>query len=122
MPRVRWRKQPEGFLKLNCDVSFIQESKSGSWGFLIRDHDEDVVMLGRGRINNVLSAFHDELIACLQGVQVASNIGIGKLILETDALNVQLALQSQSFDVRPEGGLIEELKSLSKLNLSEFVC
>jgi len=119
---VRWRKQPEGFLKLNCDVSFIQESKSGSWGFLIRDHDGDVVMLGHGRINNMLSALHDELIACLQGVQVASNMGIGKLILETDALNVQLALQSQSFDVRPEVGLIEELKSLSKLNLSEFVC
>ena len=78
--------------------------------------------LGHGRINNMLSALHDELIACLQGVQVASNMGIGKLILETDALNVQLALQSQSFDVRPEVGLIEELKSLSKLNLSEFVC
>ena len=89
---------------------------------MIRDHDGDVVMLGHGRINNMLSALHDELIACLQGVQVASNMGIGKLILETDALNVQLALQSQSFDVRPEVGLIEELKSLSKLNLSEFVC
>ena len=89
---------------------------------MIRDHDGDVVMLGHGRINIMLSALHDELIACLQGVQVASNMGIGKLILETDALNVQLALQSQSFDVRPEVGLIEELKSLSKLNLSEFVC
>jgi hypothetical protein len=38
---------------------------------------------------------------------VASNLGIGNLILETDALNVQQALQSQLFDVRPEGGLIK---------------
>ena len=79
-------------------------------------------MSGRGRINNVLSAFHVEVIVCLQGVQVASSLGIGKLILETDALNIQLAMQSQSFDVRPEGGLIEELKSFSRINFNEFVC
>jgi hypothetical protein len=89
---------------------------------LIRDHNGDVVMMGRGRINNVQSAFHAELIACLQRVHVASNVGIGKLILETDALNVQLALQSQNFDVCPERGLIEELKSMSRLNFNEFIC
>ena len=31
-------------------------------------------------------------------------------------------MQSQNFDVRPEGGLIEELKSFSRLNFSDFVC
>jgi len=40
---------------------------TGSWGFLIRDHVGEVVMTGRGRVNSVLSAFHAELIACLQG-------------------------------------------------------
>ena len=53
---------------------------------------------------------------------MASNLGIGKLILETDALNVQSALQSQSYDVRPEGGLIEELKLFASLNFSDFTC
>jgi hypothetical protein len=43
---VKWSKPPEGFLKLNCDASFIQETMAGSWGFLIRDHDGDVVMTG----------------------------------------------------------------------------
>jgi ribonuclease HI len=89
---VKWSKPPEGFLKLNCDASFIHETRTGSWGFLIRDHDGDVVTMGRGKINNALSAFHIELIACLQGVQVVSDMGIGKVILETDALNVQQAV------------------------------
>ncbi|XP_066373674.1 uncharacterized protein [Miscanthus floridulus] len=119
---VRWQKPPEGYLKLNCDASFINETKAGSWGFLIRDHDGEVVMSGRGRISYALSAFHAELIACLQGVHVASNLGIGNLILETDAINVQTALQSQSYDVRPEGGLTEELKSFASLNFRNFTC
>jgi ribonuclease HI len=118
---VKWSKPSEGFLKLNCDASFIQETMAGSWGFLIRDHDGDVVMTGQGKINNALSAFHIELIACLQGVQVVSNLGIGKLILEIDALNVQQAVQAQGFDILPEGGLIEELKSLTWFNFNVFV-
>jgi hypothetical protein len=81
-----------------------------------------VVLIGRGKINNALSAFHSELIACLQGVQVASDLGIGKLILETDALNVQQVVQAKDFDIRPEGGLIEELKSLARSNFNAFVC
>jgi ribonuclease HI len=119
---VRWQKPPEGYLKLNCYASFIAETKTGSWGFLIRDHDGEVVMSGRRRISYALSAFHAELIACMQGVQVASNLGIGNLILETDAINVQGALQSQSYDVRPEGGFTEELNPFASLNFSNFTC
>jgi hypothetical protein len=66
--------------------------------------------------------FHSELIACLQGVQVASDLGISELILETDALNVQQAVYAKGFDTRPEGGLIEELKSLARSNFNAFVC
>jgi hypothetical protein len=40
---------------------------------------------------------------------VASDLGISELILETDALNIQQAVQAKGFDTRPEGGLIEEL-------------
>jgi hypothetical protein len=79
-------------------------------------------MTGRGKINNALSAFHSQLVACLQGVQVASDLGIGKLILETDALNVQQVVQAKDFDTWPERGLIEELKSLARSNFNAFVC
>ena len=58
----------------------------GSWGFIIRDNDGDVVLIGRGRINHLLSAFHAEVIAGLQGVLAALNLGVSRLILETDSL------------------------------------
>jgi hypothetical protein len=43
-----WRRPPEGYLKLNCDASFIPSELCGGWGFLIRDNDGEVVLSGWG--------------------------------------------------------------------------
>jgi hypothetical protein len=67
--KQKWRRPPPGVLKINSDGSFLPNEKAGSWGLLIRDNDGDVVQAGRGKINNLLSAFQAELIACLHGVQ-----------------------------------------------------
>jgi hypothetical protein len=37
----------------------------------------------------LLLAFQTEFIDCLQGVQAALNLGIGRMVLETDALMVK---------------------------------
>lgn len=63
-------KPPDNVLKLNTDGSFWPNEKAGSWGFLIRDRDGDVIMTGRDKVDNLLNAFQSELIACLQGIQV----------------------------------------------------
>lgn len=68
--REYWSKPP-GVLKLNCDAAFQSRNMSGSWGFIVRDSDGDVVLAGSGRVNHLLSAFQAELIACLHGLQVA---------------------------------------------------
>jgi hypothetical protein len=47
----------------------------------------------------------------MQGVQAALNLGIGRLILETDALMIKQAMSSDEFDAMAEGFLLEELKS-----------
>jgi hypothetical protein len=62
--KAKWSKPPVGVLKLNCDASFLPSSSSGSWGFLVRDDVGDVVVSGRGRVDHLLNAFHDEL-GCL---------------------------------------------------------
>ncbi|XP_066364948.1 uncharacterized protein [Miscanthus floridulus] len=119
---IKWTKPHDGVLKLNCDASFKAENMSGSWVFLIRDHDGNVVLTGRGRLNHVLSAFQAELISCLQGVQAAANLGVGKLILETNAQMVQQSMRSDIFDAMPEGALVEELRFLARVNFIDFVC
>ena len=60
----------------------------------------------------MLSAFQAELIACMQGVQAALNLGISRLLLETDALMIVQAMNSDVFDAMAEGVTLEELKFL----------
>jgi hypothetical protein len=46
----------------------------GGWGCIVRDSDGDVM----------IETLEDEVIACLQGVQAAIDVGIGH-VAETDA-------------------------------------
>ena len=58
----------------------------------------DVVITGRGRVDHLLNAFHDELVACLRGIQTGVDLGIGHLIVETDAKLVVQAVSTNDFD------------------------
>jgi hypothetical protein len=124
MQRVRhwahWTKPPEDVLKLNVDASFFHESKAGSWGFLIRDSDGDVMLTERGRVNHLLSAFHAELIASLRGLQRAVDLGIGHIIVKTDAKEVVAAIKTRSYDGTAVGSLIDEIRTLLRLNFLSY--
>jgi hypothetical protein len=41
-----WSRPPPGVLKLNCDAAFSEDSKSGGWGWIIRDSDGVVITAG----------------------------------------------------------------------------
>jgi ribonuclease HI len=120
--KKKWCKPPENVLKVNIDGSFKPNEMNGSWGFLIRDSDGDLVKTGRGKVDNLLSALHSELIACLQGVQIAADLGIGQLILETDAQEVVSAMNSSAYDDSVLGCLVEELKFQASVNFVSFAC
>jgi hypothetical protein len=118
----RWERPPEGMLKLNCDASFYEEGNYGGWGFIIRDSDGDVVLAGWGRVNHLLNPLQAEIIACLQGVQAASNLGIAHLFVETDAVKIKQGWESNQLDLSATGYLMEELKSLTSANFIRCVC
>jgi len=95
---------------MNRQVMYIwysRDCRSGSWGFLIRDSDGDVVVTARGKVNHLLDAFHPELIACLQQIQVAVDLGNGRVIVETDAQKVVKAIKNNLYDNSTVGHLIE---------------
>ena len=75
---------------------------------------------GWGRVDHLLNALEAELIACLHGVQAACNLGIGNLILETDATLAKQALTTDDLAKSMYGGLIDELKSLVSSNFINF--
>ena len=66
-------------------------------------------------------AFHAEVIACLQGIQRAADLGVQRVILETDASMVAQAVKSTDYDRSSAGGLIWEMKDLLASNFASFV-
>ena len=36
-PKPKWSRPPPGILKINTDGAYVQETKKGAWGFIIRD-------------------------------------------------------------------------------------
>jgi hypothetical protein len=115
----KWEKPSSGLIKINCDAYFQENLKSAGWGFVIRDDDGDVIQAARGKLNHVLDVFQAELIACLQGLLI---FGITKIILATDAIQVQQAIASEEENFLPMGGLLRETKEIAMLNFSSFSC
>jgi len=90
-------------LKLNVDGSFSKEKRQGSWGYVIRDNEGDVIQAGEEKILHALDAWYTELYACINGVKAAQSMGIHNFILETDALLTKQAMQGCGFRLSPLG-------------------
>jgi len=86
--KQKWSRPPSDFIKINCDGAFAQEYLTGGWGYVMRGSDGQIICSGCGRLNNVMEASHAEVIAALQALQRATDMGMQNVILETDAATV----------------------------------
>ena len=66
----------------------------------------------------MLEASHAEIVACLQAAQRAIDLGVQKLILESDAMTVIQAVNSSVFDRSSASGLLWELKECLSSNFT----
>jgi ribonuclease HI len=116
--RIDWNAPPPGQLKINSDGSFIQETMQGSWGFIVRDHDGEVVLAGADHIGSIPDAFTAEAAACAQALQAATDQGISRVQVEVDSTVLQQALQTSSMDLATCGMLLRDTRAL----LNEHLC
>jgi hypothetical protein len=107
-------------LKINIDGSFCRGTGKGGWGFCIRDSNGDVCGAGMGQIAHVADALHAETIACLKAIEFAVELGMGRIIIETDATLLKSALQSSEFDLARHGVLFREAKFLLLTNFLDY--
>lgn len=112
----RWSRPGEGVIKINCDASFYAQNNDGGWGYIARDSDGDVVLASKGKIECAMNSFHAELVACLQGVQAAIDMGVTRVIVETDATMVKQAVQTDDYALDGVGGIVKELKEALHFN------
>jgi hypothetical protein len=71
-----WRPPPEDFYKINSDGAFHSKTKSGGWGFLVRNSLGDVLLATAGNIAHAASAIQTEAIAALKSIQQAAQFGM----------------------------------------------
>jgi ribonuclease HI len=103
--RKSWKPPPDNTVKLNCDGAFSRGNRTGGWGFVIREWDGGVISADYGKLDKVGEAFHAEIIACLQGLQRAVDLGVQRVILETDSSMVVQAVKSMDYDLSSASGL-----------------
>ena len=100
------------------DAAFKPNTGQGGWGAVIRNAEGVVVRAGAGNLNRVMDAFHAEMMAAREGVRLAAEAGMGRVILETDAMLVKFALQNDSFRLSTLGGIIWDIKTLAASSFS----
>jgi len=54
-----------------------------------------MILVGRGWLSHILDPFQVEVVACLQGLQAAIDLGITKVQLETDAFQVKQVVDTR---------------------------
>jgi ribonuclease HI len=68
-----WEPPPRGWLKVNIDGSFMQETENGATGVVIRDHMGHTILAGGSIITKCHSAEEAEANALLDGCRLAMN-------------------------------------------------
>ena len=106
----RWLPPPADVLKFNVDGAHIPNTQMGAWGVVVRDSDGAVVAARAGRLERVPDVFSAELEAVERTLDVAAELGVVHLIVETDALLVEQALNKRGPDFSRQAQMIDYLK------------
>uniref|UniRef100_A0A8I6YAX7 RNase H type-1 domain-containing protein n=1 Tax=Hordeum vulgare subsp. vulgare TaxID=112509 RepID=A0A8I6YAX7_HORVV len=115
-----WTKPADGTLKINSDGSYNKETLTGGWGYIIRDHEGDVVVSAAGRLHHVYDALQAKAEACIRAIYKAQELGIGNVVLETDASTLVSAIKTSRYDLATNGSLFQEIKAFVSLNFISF--
>uniref|UniRef100_K3Y2V9 RNase H type-1 domain-containing protein n=1 Tax=Setaria italica TaxID=4555 RepID=K3Y2V9_SETIT len=111
-PCSRWKPPPANYYKINVDASFYDSSKQGGWGFISHDCEGNFLEEGAGNVPRVASALQAETLGVLRSLERAAELGMTRIILETDAGVVGKAIMSSELDRSPNGYLFRQIREL----------
>ena len=78
--------------KLNFDGALCQSSRKAGFGVIIRNNEGLPMVSLMGSKTNVIDPYAAEVFAAIQGLQLAHDIGIKKVIIEGDSASTIKAL------------------------------
>lgn len=90
----RWRAPPRGWIKINTDAAFKQSSNIGVSGIVVRDQN-GTLLTGLAKKHAAGSSFMAETLAMRDGIFLANSLGLHRVILESDSLEVVQACRKE---------------------------
>ncbi|KAL2893116.1 hypothetical protein RDABS01_009025 [Bienertia sinuspersici] len=116
---TQWSPPPNGWNKVNVDAHVLEGSKT-ALGVAIRDSNGEIKAIGARNICPTYTE-HAEAEAARFGVLLVRRLGISKIVLEMDALNVAQAIKIEVKRSTPIFLIYEDIK-LYKQMFEEFSC
>lgn len=114
----KWKPPPMGFYKINVDASFHASTNQAGWGFVARDQEGRFLEGGAGSISRAANALHAETLGILRSLERVADLGMTRIIIETDVTTVGKAITSTELDRSIYGCLFRQIRELM---MSHFV-
>lgn len=64
-----WERPCADYVKINFDAAFHENRGDAAYGYVVRSDEGDVIVAAAGKLTNVKSAIHAEVLACLMAVR-----------------------------------------------------
>ena len=114
-PRVKWRVPPTEFYKINFDGAMFKEEDRAGIGVIIRD-SQGLVLASMSQVIPLhLTVVELETLAATKALEFASDLSLGKVILEGDFETVINSLNDNSPLLAPFSLLIQDIKNYANL-------
>ncbi|XP_040989052.1 uncharacterized protein LOC121236684 [Juglans microcarpa x Juglans regia] len=110
-----WKPPPSNWLKLNVDGAVFDEINKAGVGLVLRDGKGNVMLAASKIEYEVSDAQAIELLAIFRALQLCANMGIQRLLLESDCL---MAVQVLNIDLESAAlldPLVHEIRKLQGL-------
>jgi ribonuclease HI len=108
----QWSPPEAGWCKINTDGAFRQAEGNGGGGVVVRDHHGSFRAGACRFFTHVADAEVAELLGCREGLLLARELHVTKVVLETDCIVMASNLRQRDKDRSLHGPLVEEVKEL----------
>ena len=112
--KAKWERPEPNWFKVNTDASFDQSSCTSSVGIVIRDHSGRVIGGVARWFDDVPDALTAEALAAKEGLELAAELGLNKILLEVDCQALSNFLQGPQPFTSSIGGLCFDILELGK--------
>jgi ribonuclease HI len=107
-----WAMPPPGWVKLNTDGSFHEESKQGGAGMILRDDRGEIIFSSCRFLENCSSPLEAELAACMEGCALTLQHNTKPCIVEMDCLEAIMMIKTPGEERSAVTFLLKEIKRL----------